>query len=100
MTSLNMNLTLKMNQPISCQLLEEFALTSRSTSCEEMIGYKMFNQCKATNPGEVSGSCDLECHCEITNGHPCKVVLLMKSHVAIQFLNLSEIEVDYQKHAF
>ena len=79
-----------MNQPISCQLMEEFVLASWSTSCEKMISY---NQCKATNPVQVSGSCDLECRCKIANGTSCKVVLLMRAFVGFESLNLSEIEV-------
>ncbi len=82
-----------MTQSISCQLMEEFVLSSQPKTCEKMIGYR---QCKATNPMQVSASCDLDCQCKVTNGSlddSCQVLFLMRSDVKVESIELSEIEI-------
>ncbi len=92
MTSAKWNLTLNMIQTSSCRLLEKFVLASWSLSCENMIEY---HQCKATNPLQVSLSCDLQCECKRINGNACKVLLLLKQYVEFQSVDLTELKIEF-----
>ncbi len=89
--SSRVNLTLKMNHPISCQLMEDFVHASKWRGSEPMG----FRHCEATNHLAVSGSCDLDCQCQVRVDDPCKVTLLMNPYVRFKTLHLSEIDFHY-----
>ncbi len=90
MKSSQVNMTLKMKQPIRCELMEKFVLARRTTSCSAAIGYWY---CKATNQHEVSASCDLLCSCNVNGGDHCRIEFLMRSSLGFQSVELSEIMI-------
>ncbi len=92
MMSSKFNLTLDLEQPINCQLMEGFVLASLTPTCEKMIGY---NICKVTNGIEVSGSCDFECQCKVTNEKPCMVAMVMRAQIQFESTIVKEISLNF-----
>ncbi len=91
MNSSRVNLTLEMNQPMKCGILEDFVHTSKLRECGSAIGY---HNCKVINYDDFSGSCNIECQCEEPLDQ-CRVILFMNPYVNIDIILLSEIEFHY-----
>ena len=87
------NITLELrNTPMPCYQIEGFLLASWTPACEKMIGYR---PCKVTNEMEAFGSCDFECHCTGTNGNPCKIAMMVRSHTGLDSVMISGILIHF-----